>query len=781
MGDKDSIENIKREFMEGIATKEQYAEALKGYQDAVGEMKSCDRDEAMRAVWDWPEWIGKVPFGFCVASPPAPSSPPALALPTILSSNPRQSPSIEGGRGGRRECTELALCCPLGEPTPRGKTEGSVERRPRSVPPFRTRSRRMLRRRDPSPGRMGRESESDVRLRPARGTLILGPTGSGGAGLTAVLRSRGRMAFVSRGERGARAPLKPLHTRLHAVIPPPSGPRASTSDFRRQGGRSPTQAEEGCCGPCLKTSAERWTSDILLGRRWPPGEDTDASSPSAAGRSSSYSGFRPHDVDGPPPPILWGGPVPPTPPGGRTALRSPILPPPPPPRVPEQRRRRPVARLALGVPSSPLPLWRPRNKIPTIRGRTASMKANEGAAGRPRQPPGSRGRKRGSRRPQGGRRQDRAEGWRSLRSVSTQTQQRGPSQPATAPQQAKDSVRPFWPTSSTETSSPPYKVSGCPAPQKGGERPTDPAGILNITMSCVPVADDGDEACANCGKQGGDTVKLKSCTACRLVKYCGVDCQRDHRKQHKKTCKQRAAELKDEELYSQGHKRPEGEFCPLCTLPIPLPKEDHSFFKVCCMKRICKGCDLAAQRRGMFDCPFCRAPLPGDNADKLAMIRARVKQKDPEAIFYLGQKYFFGSLRLQKDVRRAVELWTEAAELGSIDALYNLAIAYDLGEGVQQDKDRGVHFLTKAAMQGNVQSRYNLGCFEREKGNHDHAVKHFLISAKMGDKNSVEMIKKLFMGGLATKKQYAEAMRGHQDAVEEMKSHDRDEAKAINL
>ena len=35
-------------FMEGIATKEQYAEALKGYQDAVEEMKSHDRDEAER-------------------------------------------------------------------------------------------------------------------------------------------------------------------------------------------------------------------------------------------------------------------------------------------------------------------------------------------------------------------------------------------------------------------------------------------------------------------------------------------------------------------------------------------------------------------------------------------------------------------------------------------------------------------------------------------------------------------------------------------------------------
>ena len=95
-------------------------------------------------------------------------------------------------------------------------------------------------------------------------------------------------------------------------------------------------------------------------------------------------------------------------------------------------------------------------------------------------------------------------------------------------------------------------------------------------MSCVPVVDESDEACANCGKLGSDNVKLKNCTACRLVKYCGVDCQKVHRKQHKKACKQRAAELKDEQLYSQGHERPEGDFCPICTLPIPLRMEKYS-------------------------------------------------------------------------------------------------------------------------------------------------------------------------------------------------------------
>ena len=136
-------------------------------------------------------------------------------------------------------------------------------------------------------------------------------------------------------------------------------------------------------------------------------------------------------------------------------------------------------------------------------------------------------------------------------------------------------------------------------------------------MSGVSGKGGGDEACANCGKTGGDTVKLKDCTACRLVKYCGVDCQRAHRKQHKKACKKRAAELKDEQLYSQGLERPEGDFCPICTLPIQLPMDKHSLFNCCCMKRVCNGCAVTAQKRGMSDCPFCRRPYPDNDAGAL--------------------------------------------------------------------------------------------------------------------------------------------------------------------
>ncbi|EJK60547.1 hypothetical protein THAOC_19077 [Thalassiosira oceanica] len=83
-------------------------------------------------------------------------------------------------------------------------------------------------------------------------------------------------------------------------------------------------------------------------------------------------------------------------------------------------------------------------------------------------------------------------------------------------------------------------------------------------------------------------------------------------------------------------------------------------------------------------------------------------------------------------------------------------------------------------MKGHAESRHNLGCIEGEKGNYDRAARHLLISAKMGQRDSVEMIKQMFTAGLATKEQYAEALKGYQDAVEETKSHDRDEAKRLH-
>ena len=290
------------------------------------------------------------------------------------------------------------------------------------------------------------------------------------------------------------------------------------------------------------------------------------------------------------------------------------------------------------------------------------------------------------------------------------------------------------------------------------------------------------EVCANCGKESSDTVRLKNCTACRLVKYCGVDCQRAHRKQHKGPCKKRAAELKDERLYTQGHERPEDDFCPICTLPIPLPMDNHSGFSLCCMKRVCDGCFWAAEKRGMLgSCPFCRRPRTEDDVSKVASVKKRVDAKDPSAVNFLAGQYFFGSYGLEKDAPRAMELWKEAAELGSIGAHYNLGCRYFNGEGVPQDTAKSVQHWEKAACQGHVEAWHNLGCIEIRNGNYERGIRHRLIAAKMGYTKSLNAIKDMFAAGHASKQQYAEALKGYQDAVKETKSPERDEARIRRL
>ena len=241
-----------------------------------------------------------------------------------------------------------------------------------------------------------------------------------------------------------------------------------------------------------------------------------------------------------------------------------------------------------------------------------------------------------------------------------------------------------------------------------------------------------------------------------------------------------AARNLEQRLMTSGHERQEGDTCMICFLLIELPMGKHWKMNVCCMKRVCDGCILAARQRGMYDgCPFCRTPLPADDASKLAMVQKRADKGDAEALEFLGESYYHAELGLTKNAPRAIELWSEAAELGSLDAQNNLGTVYYTGDGVEEDKPRGVHHWKQAAIQGHAMSRHNLGYAECESGNHELATQHWMMSAKMGYEESLSATKNMFKEGHATKEQYAEALLGYRDAVEEMKSPQREEVKRL--
>lgn len=110
--------------------------------------------------------------------------------------------------------------------------------------------------------------------------------------------------------------------------------------------------------------------------------------------------------------------------------------------------------------------------------------------------------------------------------------------------------------------------------------------------------------CAACGKT--DDV-IKTCTACKLVKYCNKHCQRAHRCEHKNECMKVAAELHDEALFKPSAFPEE---CPFCMFPMPI-KDSDEVFQQCCGEHICAGCGHQVYKdsgRKGWPCPFCKTP-----------------------------------------------------------------------------------------------------------------------------------------------------------------------------
>ena len=86
------------------------------------------------------------------------------------------------------------------------------------------------------------------------------------------------------------------------------------------------------------------------------------------------------------------------------------------------------------------------------------------------------------------------------------------------------------------------------------------------------------------------------------------------------------------------------------------------------------------------------------------------------------------------------------------------------------DKKKAKHYWELAAMNGSSQARHNLACVEGRAGNYHRAFKHFMLSARVGDKKSLDKVKEGFMVGIISKDEYANALRAYQERYNEMKS-----------
>ena len=280
------------------------------------------------------------------------------------------------------------------------------------------------------------------------------------------------------------------------------------------------------------------------------------------------------------------------------------------------------------------------------------------------------------------------------------------------------------------------------------------------------------------------------------VKYCNAACQKNHWSMHKKTCKLRAAELRDEALFKDP---PAKEDCPICFLPMPveliccaslqpatvssipiydfaeaneeLATKDMEAYYPCCGKHICRGCEYSSIMSGNIKCPFCNSDHSNKtDEERVEEMMKRVEANDAASILLLADSYYHGLNGLQQDHAKAMGLYPRAADLGCIRAHNQLGGIYSKGGYLKKAK---FHFEA-AALAGDEIASYNLGCMEFKSGNMEHAVKHWTIAASAGCYDAMHEMRRFFEQGLVSRESIDATLSAYNNSCAEFRSEARD-------
>lgn len=184
------------------------------------------------------------------------------------------------------------------------------------------------------------------------------------------------------------------------------------------------------------------------------------------------------------------------------------------------------------------------------------------------------------------------------------------------------------------------------------------------------------------------------------------------------------------------------------------------------------------KREEMGMCAFCRSRTPAHSSaeENIKMIMKLMEKGNAMAYHQLACYYASGTNGMPQNRAKANELWLKAGELGCAEAYSRLGYSFSNGMGVEASIKKAKHYWELAALKGDLEARHNLGCVEGQAGNLHRALKHFILAAKYGYKDSLGEVKKGFTNGFVTKEEYESTLRAYYKRQTEMKSEARDAA-----
>jgi uncharacterized protein len=94
-------------------------------------------------------------------------------------------------------------------------------------------------------------------------------------------------------------------------------------------------------------------------------------------------------------------------------------------------------------------------------------------------------------------------------------------------------------------------------------------------------------------------------------------------------------------------------------------------------------------------------------------LRKAAENGDAGALEMLGRRYYVG-MGEEKNLDKAVGLWSQAAAKGSSAAQFQLAHCYGSGEGVPKDIRKAVSLFRQAAEAGHAEAQLQMGCLYQD-------------------------------------------------------------------
>ena len=142
---------------------------------------------------------------------------------------------------------------------------------------------------------------------------------------------------------------------------------------------------------------------------------------------------------------------------------------------------------------------------------------------------------------------------------------------------------------------------------------------------------------------------------------------------------------------------------------------------------------------------LCSYLIDNDESDETDYCELGAKYGNTDRILKLGLR--FEEEGTEESLKRAAELYGEAADLGDSKGFRRLGYLYEHGEGVAQSYEKAAEWYLKAAENGHSLAQFHLGSLY-EKGNGvrrsiEDAKKWYRMSAEGGDSDASKALERI--------------------------------------